>query len=218
VDTVGSTEVYSWSMKFYLSSFKFGKKKHQLKDLAPGPEILIIPNALDFRPSSDEKTVISLENKKDRLRELGLEPTVVDLKEYFGEPDELKTIIERTGAVFVLGGNVFILRQAMRLSRLDTILSGQIDDPNFLYAGYSAAGCVLAPSLEPYKVVGDATLTPYYEQAGVIWEGLGLVDFAFMPHWHSDHPESAAIDRGIQYCEEHGIKYKAVADGDVLIF
>ncbi len=205
-------------MKFYLSSFKFGDKKAQLKDMAPGHEILIIPNALDFRPSSDERTINSLENKKDRLREIGLEPTVLDLREYFGESEKLKTIVESKGAVFILGGNVFILRQAMKLSGLDKILINLADDPSFLYSGYSAAGCVLAPSLEPYKVVGDATLTPYYELQEVVWEGLGLVDFAFMPHWHSDHPESAAIGRGIRYCEEQGIKYKAISDGDVLIF
>jgi dipeptidase E len=118
-----------------------------------------------------------------------------------------------------MGGNVFVLRQAMKLSGLDEILTDLFKSKtNFLYSGYSAAGCVLAPSLKPYQVVGDATETPYKDQASVIWEGLDLVDFAFMPHYKSDHPETEAIDRGINYCEEHSIKYKAVRDGEVLIF
>lgn len=205
-------------MKFYLSSFKFGKEKDRLRGLTPKGKIAIIPNALDFREADDERTRRSLENKLQRLEELGLKAEVVDLKVYFGREEDLKKIIEEIGAVFVLGGNVFVLRQAMRLSGLDSILTMLRYDPTFLYAGYSAAGCVLAPSLEPYKVVGDATETPYPELDEVIWEGLDFVDFTFMPHWDSDHPETEAIDRGIRYCEKNGIEYKAVRDGEVLIF
>lgn len=205
-------------MKFYLSSFKFGKEKDRLKVLAPNGRIAIIPNALDFRDADDERTTRSLDNKTERLEQFGLQPEVVDLKEYFGREDDLRMLIEEIGAVFVLGGNVFVLRQAMKLSGLDNILTMLRYDPDFLYAGYSAAGCVLAPTLDPYKVVGDATVTPYKELDEVIWEGLGFVDFAFMPHWDSDHPETQAIDRGIEYCEQHNIEYKAVRDGEVLIF
>jgi dipeptidase E len=141
-------------MKFYLSSFKFGKEKDQLKNLAPKGRIAIIPNALDFRDADDDRTTRSLENKVESLEQLGLQTEVVNLKHYFGREEELRQLIEAIGAVFVLGGNVFVLRQAMRLSGLDNILTMLRYNPDFLYAGYSAAGCVLAPSLEPYKVVG----------------------------------------------------------------
>jgi dipeptidase E len=205
-------------MKFYLSSFKFGDKKALIKDMAPNDQILVIPNALDFRAADDEQTLNSIENKKMRLGEIGLHADTLDLKDYFSKKNELETKVRSVGAVFVMGGNVFVLRQAMKLSGLDEILISLKDNADFLYSGYSAAGCVLAPSLEPYKVVGDATITPYDGQDEIIWEGLGLVDFAFMPHYKSDHPETEAIDRGIQYCEEHNIKYKAVRDGEVLVF
>lgn len=205
-------------MKFYLSSFKFGNKKAQLKKLAPSENIWIVPNALDFRPTNDIQTTKSIENKIMRLNEIGLHAKTLDLKEYFSKKDELKTKINDYRAVFVMGGNVFVLRQAMKLSGFDEILLSHKNDPNFLYSGYSAAGCVLAPNLEPYKVVGDATVTPYRESKNVIWEGLGLVDFALMPHYQSDHPESESINKGIKYCQENNIKYKALRDGEVLIF
>lgn len=205
-------------MKFYLSSFKFGDKKAQIKQLAPTDSIWIIPNALDFRIDNDENTVKSIENKIMRLKEIGLNAENLDLKQYFGNQTLLKSRILEYGAVFVMGGNVFVLRQAMKLSGLDDILVDLHEShANFLYSGYSAAGCVLAPSLKPYQVVGDATKTPYAELDEVIWEGLGLVDFAFMPHYKSNHPESDAIDRGIEYCVEHNIKYKAVSDGEVIV-
>jgi dipeptidase E len=204
-------------MKFYLSSFKFGNKRNQIKNLAPKGRIAVIPNALDFRDANDERTTRSIKNKVERLKELGLQAEVVNLKHYFGREEDLRQLIEDIGAVFVLGGNVFVLRQAMKLSGLDNILTILRDNPDFLYAGYSAAGCVLAPSLEPYKVVGDATVTPYKELNKVIWDGLGFVDFAFMPHWESDHPETEAIARGLEYCKQNSIKYKALRDGEVLL-
>jgi len=205
-------------MKFYLSSFKFGKEKQRLISLASTKQIAIIPNALDFRGAKNEQTKRSLENKTSRLAELGFDPEVVDLKNYFGEYEELKRIIDKKGSVFILGGNVFVLRQAMKLSGLDDIIASHKDDPTFLYAGYSAAGCVLAPSLEIYKGAANFKQTPYPEQSAVITEGLGLVDFYFMPHWDSDHHESERIGKLIEYCIEHDLKYKPVRDGDVLIF
>ncbi len=206
-------------MKFYLSSFKFGNKKDQLKAMAPTDNIWVIPNALDFRAFDDDQSLNAIANKKMRLEEIGFNVEVLDLKDYFGKNDEVEAKVRSYGAVFIMGGNVFVLRQAMRLCGLDRVLIELAkNNADFLYSGYSAAGCLLAPSLEPYKVVGDATITPYEGWNEIIWEGLGLVDFAFMPHYKSVHPETEAIDRGIQYCEEHGIKYKTVRDGEVLVF
>jgi dipeptidase E len=205
-------------VKFYLSSFKFGDKSDELAQLAPGTEIAIIPNALDFRPRDDETTIRSIKSKIERLDDLGLDAEVIDLRDFFDDKASLKTATEPKGAVFVLGGNVFVLRQAMFLSGLDDVIIRQATNPDFLYSGYSAAGCVLAPSLKPYAVVGDPTIMPYEQLDHTIWEGLGLVDFAFMPHWRSDHPESKAIERGIEYCKQHGMKYEAIEDGRVLIF
>jgi len=50
----------------------------------------------------------------------------------------------------------------MRLSGLDDILEGLRGNDEFLYAGYSAAGCILAPSLSPYEIV-DQPETPYQD-------------------------------------------------------
>lgn len=147
-------------MNFYLSSFKFGDKKDQLAALAPNDSILIIPNALDFRAFNDEQTLNSIENKKMRLGQLGLKAETLNLRDYFTQPKELESLVRSIGAVFVMGGNVFVLRQAMKLCGLDDVLVDLNNNRDFLYSGYSAAGCVLGPTLEPYKVVGDATLTP----------------------------------------------------------
>jgi dipeptidase E len=103
----------------------------------------------------------------------------------------------------------------MRLSGLDEILK-ELRDADFLCAGYSAGGCVLASRLDGMDIV-DPLETPYKEQKEIIWDGLGLLDFRFVPHWKSDHPESADIDKEIEYCEKNNIPYKAIRDGEVLV-
>jgi dipeptidase E len=103
----------------------------------------------------------------------------------------------------------------MKLSGLDEILK-ELRDTDFLYAGYSAAGCVLAPSLKGMDIV-DPLDTPYSEQKEILWDGLGFVDFRFMPHWDSNHPESEDIKKEIAYCKENNISYKSVRDGEVIV-
>lgn len=105
----------------------------------------------------------------------------------------------------------------MKLSGLDELLKKLRGRNNFLYAGYSAAGCVLAPNLKVYEIV-DKIDTPYSELKEVIWDGLGILNFAFMPHWDSEHPESADVEKEIAYCKQNNIPYKALRDGEVIIF
>lgn len=69
-------------MKYYLSSYKFGNRREELKSLAPTSRILIIPNVLDFREADTQRTLNSLENKMTRLEEIGLAAEVLDLKDY----------------------------------------------------------------------------------------------------------------------------------------
>lgn len=202
-------------MKYYLSSYELGKETDKLKALVPKGKIGYIPNARDFTGADSERKAKRTANDMSSLRELGLEVELLDLQDYFGKQDELKDKLEELGAIFISGGNVFVLRQAMKLCGLDEILR-ELQSTDFLYAGYSAAGCVLAPNLKGMDLV-DPLDTPYNDQEKVIYEGLDLVDFRFMPHWDSDHPESEDIEKEIAYCKENNIPYKAIRDDEVLI-
>lgn len=204
-------------MKFYLSSYELGDETEKLKKLIPHKKIGYIPNALDYSGASPEKRKKHIEKNINSLRELGIEVEMINLRDYFGKRDELKNKLEELGAIFISGGNVFVLRQAMKLSGLDQILQELKNRNDFLYAGYSAAGCVLSPNLKAYEIV-DPVDTPYPELKEVLWEGLGLIDFAFMPHWNSDHPESANIEKEIEFCKQNNIPYKTVKDGEVIIY
>ncbi len=185
-------------MKFYLSSYELGDQAEKLKSMIPYGKIGYIPNARDYTTVDPVRRIKRTNNDTTSLKKLGLEVEEIDLRDYFGKSELLKKKLEEIGAIFISGGNVFVLRQAMKLSGLDEILT-KLCDTDFLYAGYSAAGCVLAPSLRGMDIV-DVLDTPYSDQKEIIWDGLGLLDFRFVPHWKSDHPESVKIDEEIVYC------------------
>lgn len=200
-------------MNLYLSSFRIGERGDDLRRLAAGRRIGFIPNALDHvEPEARERSnALGL----DEIRDVGLEAESLDLREYFGRTEALRARIDDLGGVWVRGGNTFVLRQAMSLSGFDEILV-PLYESEFLYAGYSAGVCVLAPGLEGLQHVDDPTVRPY-PGAEVIWEGLAILEDLILPHYRSDHPESPAIDREVEYCTAKGIPFKTLRDGEVLI-
>jgi dipeptidase E len=205
-------------MKLYLSSYKIGNEPDKLLALFSGNrKVGYIPNALDFTGADPQRREKHVASDIQSLSDVGLQAELLDLKNYFGKENKLREKLQELGGVFISGGNVFILRQAMRLCGLDTVLEEYKNRQDFVYAGYSAAGCVLSPSLRGYAIVDDSTDFPYADQKETIWEGLGMIDHAFLPHFNSDHPESADINKEVQYCIENKIPYKTLQDGDALI-
>ena len=82
--------------------------------------------------------------------------------------------------------------------------------------GYSAGICVLAKELKGLQIIDNPNENAY-SCDNVIWEGIGLIDYLPMPHYKSDHPESAMIDEEVEYCIKNNITYKTLKDGDVFI-
>lgn len=205
-------------MKFYLSSYKIGNEAATLQKFLTGKKIGFVPNAGDFTKA--DAAISERIRKEDTaaLNELGIDVEFLDLRTYFGKKEALRAKLGELDGIWVRGGNTFALRQAMKLSGMDELLTQElINRDDFVYAGYSAAGCVLSPSLRCYQIV-DHPETPYAECTEISWDGLGLIDYAFMPHFDSNHHESADIDKEIRLCEEKDIPYKAIRDGEVLIF
>ena len=206
-------------MKFYLSSYKFGNETKKLRGLIPrnNKKVAFIANALDY--SNDlERRKKSEEENINGLKKLGFVPKTLDLRDYFGKKAKLEKEFKKYGSVFVRGGNAFVLRQAMRLSGLDEILKKLANSKkDFLYAGYSAGACVLTPSLKGLDLADDITQKPYKEQHQIIWSGLGLLGYLIVPHYKSDHKESKAINKVVEYCIENKILFKALRDGDTII-
>lgn len=205
-------------MKLYLSSYKLGDEPRKLSELfSANKKIAYIDNALDF--SDDlERRENSRKNEMDELRKLGLVPEYIDLRKYFENNSALQGKIAKLGGVFVRGGNTFVLRVAFKLSGFDKIIK-QIakNSEEFVYAGYSAGCCVLQKSLKGIEFVDDPTAVQTSYGIQTVWEGLGLIDYVFVPHYKSDHSESAATDNEVAHYDKLGIKYKTLRDGEVVI-
>lgn len=92
--------------------------------------------------------------------------------------------VRKADALLVNGGDVLYLYRWMRESGLADLLPSLHET---VYVGISAGSMVTAPVFgETYN---DAN-TPF-----VITNGLGLVDFALLPHVdHEDHPESSMVN------------------------
>jgi dipeptidase E len=203
-------------MRLYLSSFKIGAQPDLFSSMYGDGQIGYVANALDH---VNDHTWLENWIKSDieQLARLGLRPRRLDLRDFFASDLGIGHVMSTFGGIWTSGGNVFVLRAAMKLSGLDTWLLGDSVPGGFVYGGYSAACCVLAPSLKAYAIVDDPAVHPYAQNAETIWEGLGILDFAFMPHFQSRHSESELIDQEIAYCEKHGIAYRTFRDGEVLV-
>ncbi|MBP6469601.1 MAG: Type 1 glutamine amidotransferase-like domain-containing protein [Chloroflexi bacterium] len=92
--------------------------------------------------------------------------------------------VQEADALLVFGGDVLYLCRWMRESGLANLLPLLRET---VYVGVSAGSMVTAPVFgETY----DNPNTPF-----VIEKGLGLVDFALLPHLdHEDHPESSTAN------------------------
>ena len=205
-------------MRLYLSSYKIGNESEKLLEMAAGNKrTALIPNAMDGY--KDEAEIrLSTESDLEELRAVGLEPEVVDLKEYFGETEELRERLKGIGVFWVRGGNTFTIRQAMQLSGFDTILKELwLSYSGIVYGGYSAGICVLCPTLEGIHLADDPEAKPYGTEHETIWKGLDIVPYCIAPHYRSEHFESPLIDRCIEYYIDNKMWFVALRDGEVLI-
>ena len=204
-------------MKLYLSSFRLGDTPQKFSALfGENKKVAVIANAADSK-NIDERR-ISVEKEFEWLREIGLEPEEFDLRNYFTDDSKLITDFKKFGGTWVRGGNSFILGRAMYQSGFDSVLDEyNTKEKNFVYGGYSAGVCVLAPDLIGIERVDDPNIVPDRYMKKVIWEGIGIIDFHFAPHFRSNHPETQLVEETVNLWKAQGINFKALRDGEVII-
>ena len=203
-------------MQLYLSSFKLGNKQEFLKDWAnrKSNKILLIPNARDLKVYDKEEKE-KIQQYVKMLEDVGFKVTLLDLKKYFNDNKKLYEDIRSYNAFCVTGGNVFVLRQAMKLSGFDKYLKDNRINSNMLYVSWSAGSCVLSDNLKGLDLV-DEPVNPYNDDE-IMYEGISFLNYCLVPHYKSDHKESIFIDDVVRYMNKCGRNYKAISDGDVLI-
>jgi dipeptidase E len=204
-------------VRLYLSSYKFGTHPEKFAELfGKGNKVAVISNALDVYsdgPGKDERTVTELEV----LQGIGLQPDELDLRKYFGKVGELATQLSNYDGVWVRGGNSFVLNQAMKKSGFSEIIKKRLVDNAIVYGGYSAGVVTLSDDLRGIEIVDNPKDIPDGYDERIEWDGLGIIPYHLAVHYKSDHPESEAIDRVVEYFIAHDITYRTLTDGEVII-
>ena len=205
-------------MRLYLSSFRMGDHPEHLKALAgqDGRRGVVIANAMDDAPPDVRRAGVELELAA--LADLGLDAIELDLRDYFTAGQRLRRDLAGAGLAWLRGGNVFMLRYALYRSGAGAVFREMLAADSLVYAGYSAGACVLSPSLRGLELVDDADAVTRAYGARPVWDGLALLDEAFIPHYRSPgHPETAAIERVVARYRAEGVAYRTLHDGQALL-
>lgn len=178
--------------------------------------VAVIANSRDATADL-QKRPDRLGREIEGLKSINLSGTELDLREYVGHTEELRKEIKQYGAVWVLGGNAFVLRRIMRDSGFDEIIKDMLAKDEIVYAGYSAAGCVMGSTLRGLEMVDAPSDVTDILKEEIIWDGLGILPYSLIPHYKSDHPESAAIDETVEFLKKEHIPFRTIQDGEVLV-
>ena len=201
-------------MRLYLSSFDIGNASPELVRLAPGGRVALILNALDNRPAAREHW---RSDQTSKLTALGFTVDELDLRAFFTAPSGLRDVLRGFDMVWINGGNVFILRRAMKQSGMDLAIAECLSRDEIVYAGFSAAAVIVANDLHGLESVDDPHDVADGYPAEVVWSGLGLLPFAVVVHYRSDHSEAGGAEREAAHFDRAGIPYRTLRDGEAFV-
>lgn len=205
-------------MRLFLSSYRFGADPRRLLGLVgePGP-VAVIANAADAWEVGRDSAVVS---DVAPLRRMGFDAREVDLRDFVGDPESLRAELGRQQMVWVRGGNTFVLRAQFARSGADVVLPELLRSDALVYAGYSAGACVMSPSLRGLERLDDPAEVEPTCGTPVIWEGLGLVDYAIVPHFRSPGygtEEATLIEEVAERYRLAGVAHRTLTDDDAIV-
>lgn len=201
-------------MRLYLSSYQLGDHPEAFTGLVRGSGCgWIIMNALDG--ADPEMRQLETERQVTNLAGVGLAARELDLRAY--DAESLSAKIGQPDFLRVRGGSVFTLRAALARSGADALITERLGADALVYAGFSAGGCVLAPTLSGLEEC-DSTEDVLSMYGAVQYDGLGILDRPFVPHLESPkHSESVTLTRVAATYAQEGKPYWGLRDGQALV-
>ena len=203
-------------MRMYLSSFRVGDHPDRLLALMrrPGPAV-VIANSCDTAPPERGRPRCSASSTR-WAPSASRPPSSTCATTSTTAPAR-----QRPAAcelVWARGGNTFLLRHALAVSGGDEVLIDLLARDAIVYGGYSAGGCVLAPSLRGLELCDEPDDVPATYGVPARFDGLGLLDRPFVPHLDSpDHPETELVAKVAARYRAEGVAFHALRDGQVLV-
>jgi dipeptidase E len=203
-------------MRLYLSSYRLGNAAERLLPLMRGTKACIIANALDhIADEARARYCATVYDPVAEFADLGIQAEYLDLRSYFNAKALLADTLKRYHLVWVLGGNAFLLMRAMVASAFDRAIRTLLANDAIVYGGFSAGAVVAAPTLRGIELMDEPDRISKGYSPEPIWEGLGLVDFSIVPHFQSNHAETALADAAAKYLTDNRLPFRTLQDGDV---
>lgn len=198
-------------MKLFLSSIAIDEKRKKYFTNLVGKSIndisfALIENAADLYPE-DRKGFV-LETRK-KLESLGMNITLVDLKEY-NDPDKLYDELSKYDVIWSGGGNVYYLRWLMRESGFDEVIKKLLSE-GIVYGGGSAGAIVAGPTLKAFDSIDDPSAAPV-----IINEGLSLTNEVIIPHWGVDDIQNK-LNEIEEYYKKTDYNFHTLSDEQTLL-
>ena len=66
-------------------------------------------------------------------------------------------------------------------------------------------------------MLDDPWEVPESYEESLVWAGLRLTSFTIVPHFRSNHPDSAASEKVVNYLKARRLPYRALSDGEVVV-
>lgn len=115
-----------------------------------------------------------MDKDRNELVRLGFHVENLELSEVTGE--EMKVALEAADIIFVAGGNTFYLLEHAKRTGFDVAVKEALSEGK-IYIGSSAGSVLAAPDIKYVELFDDP------EEASLEnTRGMGLVDFAVLPH------------------------------------
>ncbi|HEY9584288.1 MAG TPA: Type 1 glutamine amidotransferase-like domain-containing protein [Candidatus Paceibacterota bacterium] len=202
-------------MRLYLSSYRLGNKPEKLTALfGEGRRVGIILNARDN--AMPEFRGESLIKQTAILKGIGLEGQEIDLRN-FKNAEAIRAELLKYNGLWIPGGNSFLLRRAMYDSGFDKVISEILKNSDFVYAGYSAAAVILGKTMRGIELVDNPNAVKEIYGTEPIWEGLNILPYTIVPHYKSNHPESADVEKEVAFYDKEKMPYKTLRDGEAVV-
>jgi dipeptidase E len=203
-------------MRLFLSSQNLGNYPGVLLELlGNNKKLAFSENAKDDWLPDDRRK--KLHEHREQFEKVGFDFTELDMRDFFDKTIELRTFLQDFGGIWLSGGNTFALRIAMQKSGLDTFLSGWVKQDKIVFGGSSAGSIIATPTLRGADWETDIeNAKKMYGKDSLIWEGLNLVSYHFVPHVGSGWA-AAETERMVDFMMENNLPYKALEDGQVIL-
>jgi dipeptidase E len=202
-------------MRLFLSSYRAGDHNEQLQSLfGKKAEVAVITNAKDYK--SKEERQESVDEVLKFLRDIDFLTKEIDLRLFFDKPQQIEMELQKYSAVWLAGGNTFILKRALRQSGADEVLKHEVRNNNLAYGGESAGAILATPSLHGTEFGDDLTEVPEGYKKEIIWDGLNLVPFHIVPHYKSDWFGKESEEM-VTYLQKKKLPHYTLMDSQVIV-